>query len=468
MITTQTQTLRLVWRLLPLLVLFATALRADDTLLADQLGVPNPDQEHIHGATGAERIAIAPRGDAGDHGNLQWAIDNVAAGGTVALGAGTFFLGDGEQSPKQTVVVRRGVRILGQREGEVWQSVVRGGGVLGCGPRGIESGAFLIRNQDDPHPVVFEGLWLREWTAEAVCIEASRGFAFRRCRLSDPVNTEVEGAVRFVHALWTTGPRARGDFLAEDNMVELGHYQGPRADDEQFMGVFFSNHDNIRITGNTIVGIDEAIELIGNRFEEGGRDQSAALPPRGPSEIVVSRNKIEVTQQPGERWPSTVAILVAGNREVEAVRIEDNELVVRGRGFAFGLSGDRLHVAGNRVRLGAYDGKVPAGAVTIGYGQLSGRPMGSALNDSVFEDNTFEGAVREFGIVFRETRDATNDSHGNRFDLGDSLARLGAKTTLALSKAVHENVFLGDLGTVEDRSPPGANRLGDSTGTQHR
>jgi hypothetical protein len=140
------------------------------------------------------------------------------------------------------------------------------------------------------------------------------------------------------------------------------------------------------------------------------------------------------------------------------VRIEDNELDVRGSGYAFGLSGDRLQVAGNRVRLGSFEGQDPAGAVTIGFGQLAGLPMGSSLNDSIFERNTFEGRVREAGIVFRPGREgAVNDSHGNRFALDDSLARLGAPNTLVLAPGMRDNVFTGDTGTVADPNPSGAN-----------
>lgn len=449
--------IRLTEALFPALLLLAPALYPlENGLPTDLSGSPNPDPKAIQGAPGAETIEIAPRNDELDARNLQWAVDNVAAGGTLSLGEGTFFLGDDKKSPKQTVLVRQGLRVVGIATDDGWKTVIRGGGTLGCGPRGIESGAFRIRNETDPHAVVFENLWLRDWTAEAVCIEAVQGFVFRHNRLSHPVNTAVEGQIRFVHALWTTGVRARGDFIAENNLVELGGYDGALADDEQFMGVFFSNHDTIRITDNTIIGIDEAIELIGNRVGSIGNEGATAT---GPSEVFVTGNTIDVTQQPGERWPSTVAILVAGNLGAEAVHIENNELVVRGPGYAFGVSGDRLRIAGNRVRFEEFEGSYPAGVMTIGYGELSGRPMGSSLNDSVFEDNTFEGKVRQVGILFRG-RGPGYDSHGNRFDLGNSLAKLGAKTTLSLSEAVHDNVFTGDLGTVQDASKPGSNQLG--------
>jgi hypothetical protein len=429
----------------------------DAAAAIDRAGAPNPDPARIIGTAGAGTIQVAPRGDAGDYDNLQWAADNVAAGGRLELAAGTFFLGDAKTAPKRTVLLRRGLTIAGQRGGDQWLTVVRGGGEGSCGPAGVESGPFHVINDADDHPTVLEDLWLREWTAEAVCIEAVRGFVFRRCRLSHPVNTAKEGSIRFVHALWTTGLRARGDFIVEGNQIELGGYDGPLADDEQFLGVFYSNHDTVRVSDNVITGIDEAIEIIGNRVDRTARGEGP--PARGPAEVVVTGNRIDVTQQPGERWPSTFAILVAGNQGADAVRIEDNDLRVRGKGYAFGLSGERLSVARNRVRFESFEGKDPAGVATIGFGQLAGLPMGSSLVDSVFEGNTFEGRVREIGIEFRALREGdANASRGNRFALGDSLAKLGAVSTIVLPPGVRDNVFTGDTGTVVDQSPPGANR----------
>ena len=37
------------------------------------------------------------------------------------------------------------------------------------------------------------------------------------------------------------------------------------------------------------------------------------------------------------------------------------------------------------------------------------------------------------------------------------MARLGGKTTLSVSKDVYGNTFVGDVGTVVDQAPKGAN-----------
>lgn len=426
----------------------------------DLSGKPNPDSANISGTSGDETITVKPRNDADDFRNLQWAVDNVKPGGTVRLEPGTFFLGDGKDSPRETVAVRKGMRIVGKKEGGAWLSIVRGGGAMGIfsGTTQLESGAFRIMNEDDDHPVVFEDIWLREWACEAILIEACQGFTIRGCRISHPVNTALNGMIRFVHSIWTTGSRARGDFTAENNLVELGGYEGELADDEQMMGVFYSNHDTVRVVNNVITGIDEAIEIIGNRYdepEEGGLPQAT-----GPAKVIVTGNKIDVTPQPGQRWPSTFAILVAGNLGADETIIKDNDLTVHGgTGFVFGLSGENVTVADNKIRLEEFEGKYPRGVVTIGFGALGGRRMGYTLNDSVFENNTFEGKVSGVGIVFNPSRgDNPNDSHGNRFDLGDSLAKLGAKATLTLNKDMHDNTFSGNLEPLVDNSPDGANK----------
>jgi hypothetical protein len=425
----------------------------------DQKGPANPDPEHISGASGDKTVKVRPRDDADDYRNLQWAFNQVSPGGTVVLESGTFFLGDGKGSPRRTVWMRRGLKVIGKKEGSIWQTVIRGGGeVLRPGVGGeFESGPIRIAIEGDDHPAVFEDIWFREWACEVIFIVACPGFEFRNCRISHPVNTALPGKIRFVHALWTSGVKARGNFTVENCLVELGVYQGQLADDEQLLGVFYSNHDTIRVVNNVITGIDEAIEILGNRYGNSGAGDPAAA--RGPSEIIVKGNRIDVTGTPGPRWPSSFAILICGNLNVDAVRIEDNQVVKRGKGWGLGISGENLRITGNRFRFEIHKGEYPPGAVTIGFGRLGNFDMGSSLNNSVFANNTFEGKVSMVGIFFAPIPgNALNTSQGNDFDLGDSLANLGAETTLILSKDIHGNTFKGNLGKVIDNTPKGANK----------
>ena len=79
--------------------------------------------------------------------------------------------------------------------------------------------------------------------------------------------------------------------------------------------------------------------------------------------------------------------------------------------------------------------------------------------NSVFSDNIFEGKVTNNGIFFWTGRDdaVRNESSGNFFNVGDSLATLGARTTLFIGKDLHDNIFEGKLGTVVDKAPAGSN-----------
>ena len=433
----------------------ASPSQADQT---DLKGAPNPDRASISGEAGAQKLRVQPRNSPQDFQNLQWAFDNVAPGGTVALGSGVFFLGDGKEAPRRTVLMRHGMRVTGKKEGSTWRTVIRGGGeVLKPGVGGeLESGPIRIAIENDNHPAVFENIWFREWACEVIFIVACPGFEFRDCRISNPVNTVLPDKIRFVHAIWTSGVKARGDFTVENCLVELGGYQGALADDEQLLGVFYSNHDNVRVVNNVINGIDEAIEILGNRYGNTGKGDPVAA--AGPARIVVTGNRIDVTGTPGQRWPSSFAILICGNLGVDAVLIENNEVTKRGKGWGVGVSGEKFKISGNRFRFEIHNGEYPPGAVTIGgFGPLAGRDMGAAFNDSVIGGNVFEGRVSKYGILLSDERTA-NPSHGNRFDLGDSLVKLGAETTVTLSKGSHGNIVTGNLGKVVDSSPKGANQ----------
>ena len=163
----------------------------------------NPDPDHIQGSSGDPTIKLVPRNDIEDHRNLQWAFDNAAPGGTIQLGVGTFYLGDGKDAPRKTAWMRRGLKLAGVREGSEWRTVIRGGGeVLDPGVGGpLESGPIRVKLEEDDNAVVIEDIWFRDWACEVVFILACNGFEFRRNRISDPANTANPDGIRFVHAL---------------------------------------------------------------------------------------------------------------------------------------------------------------------------------------------------------------------------------------------------------------------------
>jgi hypothetical protein len=441
--------------ILTLAVLFAV-LGANPAYAAD-----NPDPDHILGSSGDAAIELLPRNDIDDHRNLQWAFDNTKAGGTVTLAAGTFFMGDGDSAPRKTAWMKRGLKIVGTKEGAIWRTVIRGGGaVLSPGVSGaMESGPIRVTLEGDDHPVILEDIWFRDWAGEVVFILSCNGFEFRGCRITDPANVANPDTTRFIHALWTQGNDARGDFIAENNLVEMGQYDGPMAEDEQFMGIFTSNHDNIRIVNNTIIGTDEAIEILMNRHGDTGPGDSKAA--TSPSEIIITGNTIDVTGTPGPRWGGSWAILIAGNLNVDRVLIADNDVTKRGEGWGVGLSGANFEVRDNVFRFEEHKGKLTPGAITIGgYPKLAGKFMGSSLTNSVIENNQFIGKVSKHGVFFMPGgKGFENASTGNRIDVGDSLISLGAETTVTLSQEMANNSFRGKYDTISDSASESSNKF---------
>lgn len=434
--------------------LFVATLVASSAFAAD-----NPDPDHIHGKTGDAVISLTPHNSIDDFRNLQWAFDNVQAGGTVELGAGTFFMGDNDTSPRKTAILKKGLTLRGVKEGRIWRTTIRGGGeVMTPGVGGaLESGPLRLMLEGDDHPVKIENIWFRKWSCEVVYIESCNGFEFRNCRITDPVNAADPSKIRYVHALWTMGNDARGDFIAEDNLVEMGEYDGELAEDEQFMGIFSSNHDNIRIRNNTIVGTDEAIEILMNRYgDTGAGDPKAAS---SPATIEVTGNTIDVTGTPGPRWGGSWAILIAGNLNSNKVLIENNDVTKRGKGFGIGLSGNNFEIKNNTFHFEEFNGERIQGAIQIGgYPVLAGREMGPNLTDSVIAGNTWTGVVGDAAVLFNPgSGKFVNKSTGNRIDFSDGLNDLDAKTTLSVSPEVAGNTFTGKMESVKDGSKEGAN-----------
>ena len=116
---------------------------------------------------------------------------------------GTFFMGDGKDAPRKTAWMRRGLKVVGQKDGDTWRTVIRGGGaVLRPGVSGaMESGPIRVTLEGDDHAVILEDIWFREWAGEVVFILSCNGFEFRGCRISHPATPADPETIRFVHAL---------------------------------------------------------------------------------------------------------------------------------------------------------------------------------------------------------------------------------------------------------------------------
>ena len=192
----------------------------------------------------------------------------------------------------------------------------------------------------------------------------------------------------------------------------------------------------------------------------GNTGEGDPIAAKSPATIVVANNRIDVTGTPGQRWGGSWAILIAGNLNVDEVRIENNDVTKRGEGWGIGLSGANMRITGNTFSFEEHNGKYTLGAVTIGgYPLLAGKAMGPSLANSVFKDNTFEGKVSDHAMFFMPGgRGFANASSGNRFDMGDSLISLGAKTTLTLSQEMTDNEFTGKTGKVVNNTKNGDNK----------
>lgn len=429
----------------------STASKSDtglDTKPTGQGDQPCGKGPATEGEPGDDLIRVRPMNDVKeDVKNLQWAVDSVEAGGTVELCEGTFSLGDGVSEPKNTIKITKGIYVIGIKESSEWKTIIQGASDdLDKAKAASDRGFFRISNQKDPNPNIFENLWMRGWTAEAVFIDAVQGFTIKNCRISNPVVDQASIGLHFIHAIYTSGKNTKGDFSAENNLVELGNYPGILPDDEQLLGVFFSAHDNVRVVGNEITGLDEAIEILGNNSTD-------------PSQIVVEGNTINISFELEDRWPGKNAILVGGNLNTSQVQIEDNEMVVQGPGTVIGVSGENLSIRNNQVKLKEWNGLKPISAFTIGLGrgEATGIKTGPSLVNSVIEDNDFSGSVEGPAVNLADVPEFPNLSHDNVIKLGDSIANLGAETTIYIAPGAYDNTFEGKTGNVQDDSPEGKN-----------
>jgi len=414
---------------------------AESTSAGDEPCADGPSRE---GEPGDSLIRLRPTNDAEqDFDNLQWAVDSVAEGGTLELCDGTFLLGDGDD--RKVVHITQGIHIVGKKGDDEWLTIIEGGGGSIAGS--IGSGPIRIANDQDNNPNVFEKLWLRGWTGEAIDIDASKGFTLKNCRISNPLlGPPAVAGMNMVHAIFSRTPNCNGDFAVTDSLIELGNYTGDLPVDEQLLGILGSAHDNIRLINNTITGLDEAIEILINNAPN-------------PSEIVIKGNTINISFELGDAWYGKNALLIGGNKNTTQVLIEDNVMNVRGPGNAMGVSGENFTIKNNKVELKDLNGALPLVALQVGLGrgEIQIRGIGPSLNNSVVEDNELTGSVQGPTINFSHVDDFPNESHGNVFRLGDDFVNLGAETTIYISTGAYDNTFEGDTGTVQDDSPEGAN-----------
>lgn len=433
---------------------------ADDALCGPGLS--------IEGNSGSSHIRLRPENLADrDAPNLQWAVDNIASGGTIELCEGTFHLGEGTE--QRSVTIGKGVTLEGKKVNGDWLTVVEGGGRRYGKVPDPDIGPFLVSSASDPNPVKFSKVWLRKWLSEAVYVEGVNGFTFDDSKLTDPVVGIKSLRLlnkRFIHAIVGTGQSSKGEFIVTNNDVNLnGDWsQSYQPADVQFMGVYglpkpaFSK---IVVSGNKIVSPDEAIEILSN---------DAGM----PASIFVEDNDINVNFSvgggsvfSGDWFPGHYAILVTGNRNTPGVYIRRNRIVVANTmpapGFLVSIGGDSMgaiavngsnfRVEDNTIHLDNLEGHA---FVIGGYGKFPPfvLDVGTSLHDSVFRNNTLTGALKGDRALIKFRSDLTiNHSRRNTFDITNSLnASVTVDSSGALALPVCGNNFTGDIRKIKGRA----------------
>jgi hypothetical protein len=417
-----------------LLVLgLVSATRAEGTCCC-----PNPEPTYIVKANqsvggvpaeeGDAEIWVYPTGHIDDHGHLQWAVDCVAAGGTVVAKAGTFFLGDGTTPGGPRVIhLDKGLTLKGEtvRDGTgnvtQWLTVMEGGG-QGFNVIGVLS--------SDDNPVIIEGLWMRRFfSGSAILAGASNGLQVRHCKMTDGP------ALPFSHGIFSYGEQSRGEFVAEDNIIHLALPLPNAIWDSHPIEVLQCNYERISISRNDLTSNDGGIAIVQNGVWE---DSSSS------TTIHVANNSVALSLSPGTF--TFAGIILLNNVHVEAVNVCDNEVEVSGPGGGFLVSGENLTISGNRCYLGEFDGDHPWAAIAVGNpGWYQGFPLGPSLTDSVIRNNQVFG-VADAVIAFVDV-EGSNHSRGN-LAVGNQTASLDAPVTILLAPNVRDNVLRGHSGTV--------------------
>ena len=419
----------------------------------------------VEGGNGSSHIRLRATSHADqDCPNVQWAVDNVASGGTVELCEGTFNLGEGSQ--QCSVTLRKGVTIEGKKVNGEWLTIVEGGGRRYGKAPDPDIGPFLVSSASDPNPVTFRNVWLRKWLSEAVYIEGVNGFTFDDSKLSDPVvgrRSTVLLFKRFIHAIVGIGGSSKGEFVVTNNDVNLnGDWeQSYRPSDVQLTGIYglpAPAFSKIVVSHNKIVSPDEAIEILSN---DAGQ----------PASIYVEDNDINVNFSVGggsvfssEWFPGHYAILVTGNKNTPGVYVRRNKIVVANSmpapGFLASIGGDSMGVLGlngsnflvedNTIHLENLEGHA---FVIGGYGKFPPfvLDVGTSLYDSVFRNNTFTGSIKgEYALIKFRSDIARNFSRCNTFDIANSLNASVTVDSKGLRAAnVGGNSFTGDIRRIK-------------------
>lgn len=410
---------------------------------------------------------------------VQSAVDNPSF--SRILLKGTFNFGDDVNSPRRTVLVRRGVELHGEslkdRHGKStsWQTEILGGGAkmplpLTGNTYYAESGAFKVEVSENK-PVVFDGLEFRNWAATGILIRSCQGFEARNCRFAEPAIGHVAGRPPgsppdalldhlatqvIITPIFAIGPGVYGSFVTEDNVCVID--DSIRTDDDNFVACELTDFSRIVIAGNDIYCHDEPVNILCN---------GARMGPPFSSTFAITDNKVVIKWRPGSGFGGSGGIVCVANKNLKSAEITGNVMDVAGNALAFVLSGENITAKGNRVTLSPLDASDPAtypvAAFMLGINEpliVPGYPsLGPSLSDSLFSDNHISGSAL-FGFFTYDLNDPMyspprsplpfNESHGNTFNGNNTQHLTSLAATVYLSPHTHDNKFKGEYGSVMD------------------
>jgi len=215
--------------------------------------------------------------------NLQWAVSNIAAGGTVTMKQGEFHFGDESVgSNRGSVILTQGVNLRGETtedSGVVseWKTKVYGGGmVVPNAGGGIDVAPFVARDylypnspNTDPrvHPINFHGLHLYGFHENGIIINGAKGTEISGCKIVNVGNSYFATGLMFWGAHYYSYSNI--DYIVvKDNVIHLHNY------DEATDTVDLDNPPSNPATGYTLpiylFGYLYHADIIGNTMTSYG------------------------------------------------------------------------------------------------------------------------------------------------------------------------------------------------------
>ena len=189
---------------------------------------------------------------------------------------------------RKTVHIRKGVTLQGKYVDGARLTIVQGGGSLAGFLPDKFVGPFKVESHWDwSHPVILDGLWMRDWISEAVFVVGCHGFTLTRSKVTHPIGIGMGFPLmmtNYVHGILALHSTARGHFYVTNNEFNMTTVEGPLPDDNNAVSLYGfprTAFSKIVLEDNLVYTPDEAFELLSND-------------PSEPCDIRIRNNEIHV------------------------------------------------------------------------------------------------------------------------------------------------------------------------------